>query len=199
MRPPIDGRTVVVQPRHPEDDVEADECERDEVEVIGVRADPKRCRGHERPGRLSASVGEGDESTARLLHGGEAVTRDERRRDEVAGGAAVNEYDGGSAEERARQLDERASGMSEAVGVTSGGRRRRGEREELRDDDESGKGRGVGVGRRPAGRGGIRYGYDLLGWPYQFDGTGLNAFVQSFATWPCSLHLRHTFFSRHLM
>jgi hypothetical protein len=87
--PPVHLRVDSLQPRHAQNGIVILEGEGDEVERIRVRSDANRSRLHDAARGLLAAVGQGDEVRPRQRCRGKVVSVYERRRDEVAGGAAV--------------------------------------------------------------------------------------------------------------
>lgn len=110
---PVDARSVLLEPRHPENDVEAAELSGDEVDRLGVGADADGGLGQEAARRGAVPVCEAD--GVGVPGEGEAVLCSEGRRNEIARGAAVDEHDCGVRADEARELDEDAAGFGDGV------------------------------------------------------------------------------------
>jgi len=110
---PVELRVVLLEPRHPENDVEAAELSGDEVDRIGVGADADGGLGQEatRLGAVPVCKADG----VGVPGEGEAVPGSEGRRNEIARSAAVDEHDCGVRAEGARELDEDAAGLGDGV------------------------------------------------------------------------------------
>lgn len=87
--PPVDLRIDALQPRHAQNGIVVVEGEGDEIERVRIRGDANRSRLHDAARGLLAAVGQSDEVRTRQRGRNEVVGAYERRRDEVAGGAAV--------------------------------------------------------------------------------------------------------------
>ena len=90
--PPLDRWVEVVKPCHSENDIIPREWERNEIDGVSVGADAEWCARQQGRRRLTATIGEGDD-TLRLHRGAQLMASDEVRRDEVTGGATVEEDD----------------------------------------------------------------------------------------------------------
>jgi len=110
---PIDGRIVILEPCHAEDDVEAAQLGGDEVQRLGVRADANGCLGQNAAGRGAVTVCQAD--GVGMLIESQAELPSEGRRNEIARGAAVDEHDCGMGAEGARKLDELACELWDGV------------------------------------------------------------------------------------
>lgn len=115
LRPPVDPRVVVVEPRHAEDDIVARERKRHEIERIGVRTDADCRRLHEGGGLLLTAVCESDDTGSLQLRREETVFGDEVGGDEIVGGTGVEQGDCRVASDCSSETEEFARDVGELV------------------------------------------------------------------------------------
>jgi len=115
---PVRSHEVLLEPRHPEDDIVAAEVRDVEVDAVGVRTDAHWRSTRDAACVLWLAIGEagcaGRSSSQRQLR-----ARGELRRDEVASGSAVDEDDSRAGADEPSELDERAAGWRHTRGDLS--------------------------------------------------------------------------------
>ena len=112
---PIDLRVVLYEPRHTEDDVIAAQRRGSEIEFILVVAEANGDGRQDTCSWLRATISECYGVGRATCDEGQRVFGDERRRDEVAVGAAVDESDRGYACNESSQTKEATARLRELI------------------------------------------------------------------------------------
>ena len=132
---PMNDRVVLDEPRHTKDDIIPAECSSGEIELILVISEANGYGREDTTGRLSATISKGYGTRRATCDEGQRVLENERRRDEVTRGAAVDEDHDGNTGNLPGQLNEAEAGSGELVDLAwyrwctwcrAGQRRRRG-------------------------------------------------------------------------
>jgi len=106
---PIDGRIVVLKPRHTEYDIVALERSSGEIEAVAVNLTDTDGFGQNTLGRLGTTIGEGDGCQGVALDEGQLGLGNEQGRNEVTSRTTVDEKDSRLTGNGTSELDE-ASG-----------------------------------------------------------------------------------------
>jgi len=116
---PIDGRIVVLKPRHAEYDIVALERSSSEIEAVTVNLTDTDGFGQNTLGRLGTTIGEGDGCQGVALDEGQLGLGNERGRNEVTSRTTVDEEDSGLTGDGTSEFDETSGGSGELVDLRS--------------------------------------------------------------------------------